>query len=543
MYFDNRKFTEQYLKHADRINTMNKSIKTCGGLFYQYRPCRIDENVIYDIENIIHGVVYARSPLYMNDPFDSEIGFSTEKVIDDILDLYLSDYKGDETVKNILQFIIRNKLLGNFAEIIKGLNDLKKELKIFLPSNVTQQQKNIIRRNIDTAIKKLPKHTQKIFNKRNINNILLLIFAINELEITEENTCAIFGAKAQIDESAAEIEKIKETIFEEAYKKFLSTINISCFTASGWDNALMWAHYANSYEGICIEYDFNKINDFIGFIGAVDYKHPRPILSIKDFGYIKDGKFVFSEITDDATWKLINYLLVKDKVWDYEKEWRIIDPQNTPYTPSLIHLPFIKSITMGTRINPLIKNWIINLCSEKDVACYELQLSYDTFEIDRTPVDVKNYQYATEEDIHFLEHLCDKITNLSEKLEPMTDRITKDVEEKQFDYELFYKAISMYEDIIIASYFSKNIINRLAENHKELLSFYKEAIKAAVKNIDKIIEQKAAISDLKNQTTNFMLTKLIDSKQKLALDKKLNDIISIMDYYSERKLAIDDLNS
>jgi hypothetical protein len=75
------------------------------------------------------------------------------------------------------------------------------------------------------------------------------------------------------------------------------------------------------------------------------------------------------------------------------------------------------------------------------------------------------------------------------------------------------------------------------------LSFYKEAIKAAVKNIDKIIEQKAAISDLKNQTTNFMLTKLIDSKQKLALDKKLNDIISIMDYYSERNLAIDDLNS
>ena len=83
----------------------------------------------------------------------------------------------------------------------------------------------------------------------------------------------------------------------------------------------------------------------------------------------------------------------------------------------------------------------------------------------------------------------------------------------------------------------------MAENHKELLSFYKEAIKAAVKNIDKIIEQKAAISDLKNQTTNFMLTKLIDSKQKLALDKKLNDIISIMDYYSERNLAIDDLNS
>ena len=85
----NKEFVERNVKNLKRINKMNEGIRESGGLFYQYRPCRRDENTIYDIENITHGVVYARSPLFMNDPFDSEIGFSTEKVIDDILDMFL----------------------------------------------------------------------------------------------------------------------------------------------------------------------------------------------------------------------------------------------------------------------------------------------------------------------------------------------------------------------------------------------------------------------------------------------------------------------
>ncbi len=542
MNFDNIKFVERNLKNLHQINKMNNQIKSSGGLFYQYRPCRIDGKTIYDIENIIHGVVYARSPLYMNDPFDSEIGFSTEKVIDDIIDMFLLDYKGVEMIKDLMRFIIKNKLLGNFAELVKGLNDLKKELKILLPNDLTQQQKNNIRHHIDSAIRKLPKHIQKIFNKRNTNNILLLIFAINELEITEENVCDIVGAQKILDEAIAEIDRIKETVFEGAYKEFLSTINISCFTASGWQNALMWAHYANSYEGICIEYDFNKIKDFIGFIGAVDYKHPRPIISIKDLGTIKEGKFVASDITDEAIWKLINYLLVKDKIWEYEKEWRIIAPQGTP-APSFIALPFIKSITMGTKISPLIKNWIISICKDKHIDCYNLKLSYDTFEIDRVPVDTTNYGYDIEEDSNFLLHLCDKITELTEKLNPLTTEIDKNTEEKRFDYDLIFKSLSIYEDVVISSFFSKNIINRMALNNKELLLYYGETIKETVKYIDKILEQKITFIDLKNQTAAFVLCGLINFKQKETLDKKLNDIINLMEYYSEQELAIDDLKS
>ena len=51
---------------------IKEKINKAGNLFYQYRACRRDAATIYDIENIRHGVVYARTPLQMNDPFDSK---------------------------------------------------------------------------------------------------------------------------------------------------------------------------------------------------------------------------------------------------------------------------------------------------------------------------------------------------------------------------------------------------------------------------------------------------------------------------------------
>lgn len=535
----NKEFVERNVKNLKRINKMNEGIRESGGLFYQYRPCRRDENTIYDIENITHGVVYARSPLFMNDPFDSEIGFSTEKVIDDILDMFLADFKGEESVKNLLRFIIKNRLLGTFTDLVKGLNELKKELNILLPDDLTQQQRNSLRRNLDKAIKRLPKNIQKLFHKKNINNILFLILQIKELEITEQSIYDLVLMKEELDRAIEEINKIKETVFEGKYKKFLSTINISCFTASGWNNALMWAHYANSYAGICIEYDFNKLKNFVGFIYPVDYLHQRPVLSIKDLGSIKEGKFEPSEMTDEATWQIINYMLVKDKVWDYEKEWRIIDPQDSPNTPSFIPLPYIKSITMGTKIDPLIKNWIINICNDKDIDCYELILSYDSFGIDRVPVDVKNYTYNIEEDSKFLTHLSERTTEQCEKLNPMVAKINDNNENGKFDYELILKALSAYEDILISSYFAKNVIKRMLFSNKELLLCYGEALKEMVKKISDSLLQKDVFVDLKDRTWSFVLAGTIDIKQKKVLDKKLEDVLNVMTYYSEHEWDID----
>ena len=61
------------------MEDMKRNIIDAGGLFYQYRPCNNNASTVYDIENIKHNVLYAQTPLNMNDPFDSKIGFCTEE--------------------------------------------------------------------------------------------------------------------------------------------------------------------------------------------------------------------------------------------------------------------------------------------------------------------------------------------------------------------------------------------------------------------------------------------------------------------------------
>lgn len=83
----------------------------------------------------------------------------------------------------------------------------------------------------------------------------------------------------------------------------------------------------------------------------------------------------------------------------------------------------------------------------------------------------------------------------------------------------------------------------MALNNKEVLSFYGETIRETLKKFDKLLNYKIAFAELKNQTINFVLNGIISFKQKINMDKKLNDIVNIMEYYSEQKLFIDDLKN
>lgn len=115
---------------------MKHNINNAGNLFYQYRPFKRDASIIYDIENIRHGQVYARTPLQMNDPFDSMIGFSAEKIYDECIELIFTQSKLslDENIKLILKSILKYRILGKTIEFFEALNKLKKY--IFMQSAI-----------------------------------------------------------------------------------------------------------------------------------------------------------------------------------------------------------------------------------------------------------------------------------------------------------------------------------------------------------------------------------------------------------------------
>ena len=101
------------VKHLMRpsMEDMKKAISDAGGLFYQYRPCRRTAATIYDIENIRHGVVYAQTPLNMNDPFDSMIGFSAEKIYVNCISMLVDALPMDNFVKVIVSTILEYRAL------------------------------------------------------------------------------------------------------------------------------------------------------------------------------------------------------------------------------------------------------------------------------------------------------------------------------------------------------------------------------------------------------------------------------------------------
>lgn len=95
---------------------------------------------------------------------------------------------------------------------------------------------------------------------------------------------------------------------ERMYAFFLrGRIGVYCASAIS-DNILMWSHYAQNHEGVCLQFDAS-IGPF-SQAQKVAYTHLRPHLGWKD--------------GEDA--KLDKTLLVKSSHWEYEQEWRIIQP-------------------------------------------------------------------------------------------------------------------------------------------------------------------------------------------------------------------------
>ncbi len=96
----------------------------------------------------------------------------------------------------------------------------------------------------------------------------------------------------------------------------------SCFTEISPDeDSLMWHHYADNHRGICLKYNTSMIphhleekieNNFFpqfGFIHPVSYE--------KSIIFAGDKGKIFDEIVTKS-------ILIKNKKWAYEKEWRIV---------------------------------------------------------------------------------------------------------------------------------------------------------------------------------------------------------------------------
>ena len=170
-------------------------------------------------------------------------------------------------------------------------------------------------------------------------------------------------------------------MYDEAYN-LLKKNTLICSLTTDCLNPTMWAHYADNYKGICIEYDSLKLlNNTAGKLGPIIYREEALDIDATDYiSFLKSiRKVSFS----------------KKNSWSYENEWRVsktvIDKNysNLSEDEKLMvendtnYLFKPKSLTIGYDMDSESKNELYNLCKNKDIKVYTLQRDTEGYDLKR----------------------------------------------------------------------------------------------------------------------------------------------------------------
>lgn len=139
------------------------------------------------------------------------------------------------------------------------------------------------------------------------------------------------------------------------------------------NSRLMWSHYSDDHKGILIQFDIPNTNNLIK---KVRYCSKRPI--------------------DQGIEKINSYSYIKDKIWSYEKEWRIIgelsDLDNVGNEVYVRKCPtiIVKKITLGYLCSEdtkqFVKQWVKH--SAPHVELYKADLSSISYKLIYKPIPI-----------------------------------------------------------------------------------------------------------------------------------------------------------
>jgi Protein of unknown function (DUF2971) len=150
------------------------------------------------------------------------------------------------------------------------------------------------------------------------------------------------------------IEVIKQKIFDDKMG-----VGICSFSETN-DHSLMWAHYADQFRGICIEYDFQHL------LKTLNHSHEFARVSYDERVY-KVGKRNADE--SDLAKKI---LATKSDRWLYEREWRLFSP-----TKEKLHqgAKAISRVYFGNRISSDAKFQLVSLLQTIGVRWRQMDIS------------------------------------------------------------------------------------------------------------------------------------------------------------------------
>jgi hypothetical protein len=136
------------------------------------------------------------------------------------------------------------------------------------------------------------------------------------------------------------------------------------------DNNLMWSHYTNVHEGICVEYKpelFEYLKTMKNYITFWKVKYSDIPPTVKSM--------------EDINSKVEKMMFNKQSEWKYEKEHRVvfISNKNIEFIP--ISPQYIKAVYIGSRTKADVESTILSICKEFNINVYYAITLGDSYEI------------------------------------------------------------------------------------------------------------------------------------------------------------------
>jgi len=187
----------------------------------------------------------------------------------------------------------------------------------------------------------------------------------------------------------AELQKALHNLFV-TKKKGIGIYSLS----RTFKDELLWAHYANSHKGFCIEYDLdsliNTYESFEAYSFPVKYSKKPPSFALSDINKTR-GDYIIKKIAG-----------FKSKRWRYEKEYRIVNGfyGEQPYEPNCL-----KSIFFGLNMKNEEKEEMMQRLEGRNIQFLQMVLDQNSYLFDAVKIND-----LTKEHHSYMKEIPNKIT-------------------------------------------------------------------------------------------------------------------------------------
>lgn len=384
-----------------------------------------DLNSEYTFDNISGSINYYNNPVAFNDPFDCNIGISSDQFLRVLLpgvfdQVYQSTI--DPALKRMIETIMFNdevewdksadeKIISDCVHNT-AFNDLvfrakagepieEMDLMTFLADNpdvlasivkrYSHNQKTDKVTIRDEDIVQVVSHSTSFLREaikqeaekhpESVKQVISILDEREDLLRKVSKIARLLGKDVpvqQIEQLYSKLDEIVKTL----HTSIGNTVGITCFSETPY-NMLMWSHYANKHSGICVEYDFSKLFSTVpnSLLLPVEYSGKRPLLPIEKVIVDRGGKIEVDQSKMNLLLPaLLKSLAIKSDIWSYEREWRhVVFTKDTP--DRLACLPIISRIILGINISTENREKMLAFAKERHIPVSVASMKTDKYEM------------------------------------------------------------------------------------------------------------------------------------------------------------------